>query len=241
MRDEKRCPVCDRELPVTDRGRPRRYCSRACQARAYRQRRQRAARPEPVSPRSPRHRQIVEAVWRIAADRGLHAASTREVAAEAGVSPRVVQYHFASKHQLLVAALELLNEDNERRARARMPRGPLPPKTLLRRILAEFLPLDEQRRASLRVLAAYYARSLTDPVLAAVFLHADQPLERLVAGVIRQAQRDGLAAPRPHPGPEADLLVSGVTGLALDVLHGRRTLGSVQRVLDYHLDRLFPS
>nr|WP_234371984.1 MULTISPECIES: TetR/AcrR family transcriptional regulator [unclassified Streptomyces] len=45
------------------------------------------------------------------------------MAAEAGVSLRTVQYHFASKHQLLVDALHLLHVENERLARSRVPAG----------------------------------------------------------------------------------------------------------------------
>lgn len=35
-----RCRVCGKPLPAAGTGRPRRYCSRACQARAYRSRQQ---------------------------------------------------------------------------------------------------------------------------------------------------------------------------------------------------------
>ncbi|MFH8634025.1 TetR family transcriptional regulator [Streptomyces lydicus] len=62
-----------------------------------------ASPPDPPTPKppperpaagrtpAPRRRQIAEALWRIAAERGLHEASLREVAAEAGVSLRAVQ------------------------------------------------------------------------------------------------------------------------------------------------------
>ncbi|MGW1076278.1 TetR/AcrR family transcriptional regulator [Streptomyces sp. NPDC002537] len=256
MRDEKKaagCRVCGVRLPVASRGRPPAYCSRSCQARAYRQRR-RPPVPEAAVPavqdavrgaardaESPRRREIAGAVWRIAAERGLHEASMREVAAEAGVSPRVVQYHFGNKHELLVGALRMLHEENDRRARTRMEALRLPDgsRELLRAILDELLPLDGQRRAALRVFAAYYARSLTDPVLAAVFLHDEQPLEQLVAAILRQARRDGAVAPGVDPAREADLLVSGVTSLGMDVVHGRRAVADVRRVVDYHLDRIF--
>lgn len=38
-----RCQVCGKPLPAASTGRPRRYCSRACQARAYRSRQQGSA------------------------------------------------------------------------------------------------------------------------------------------------------------------------------------------------------
>ncbi|MFH8348141.1 TetR/AcrR family transcriptional regulator [Streptomyces sp. NPDC018045] len=258
MRDEKttECRVCGAGLPMAVRGRPPAYCSRSCRAKAYR-RRQKARtaapdgsaaagpgqqspspRPLPDSARERRRRQVAEAVWRIAAGRGLESASMREVAAAAGVSLRVVQYYFGSKHRLLVESLRMLHEENDRRARARMAdlydAGDL--RAVLRAVLVEFLPLDAQRALALRVFTAYYVRSLTDPAMAAVFLHGEQAVEKLVATLIREA---GGARPGVDPAREADLLVSGVSGLGLDVLHGRRTMAEVQDTIDYHLDRIF--
>jgi AcrR family transcriptional regulator len=179
-------------------------------------------------------------VWRIAAEQGLDAASMRRIAAEARVSLRVVQYHFDSKHALLVDALRLLHEENERLAQGRIPYDMTEPCALLRAVLDEFLPLDEQRAFALRVFTAYYARSLTDPVLAEVFLAAEQPLERLVADIIAVGEATGSTAPGIDRVHEADLLVSGAVGLGLDVLHGRRSLADVRTVLEYHLGRIFP-
>lgn len=234
--------MCRTALPPAGRGRPALYCSRSCQAKAYRRRKQ---PPVPVTERpaagdpSGKRLRIAEALWRIAAERGLHAASLREVAAEAGVSLRSVQYHFGSKHRLLVDALRLLHAENERIARSRIPFDATEPRGLLRAVLEEFLPVDAQRATALRVFAAYYARSLTDPALAKVFLPAEQPLERLVADLITTAQADGRTVPGLDPWREADLLVAGAVGLGSDVLHDRRTLDEVRRTLDYHLDRVF--
>ncbi len=228
--------MCGTALADRGRGRRRVYCSRSCQARAYR-RRVAPPVPQPASPH-PRRRQIVEAVWRIAAERGLHAATVREVAAEAGVSTRAVQYHFRSKHDLLVAALRLLHQDNEHRAGRRITADPRDPAALLRAIVDELLPLDAQRRSTLRVLAAYYARSLTDPALAAVFLHDQHPLEDLVTAVITHAQHTGAAPSTLNPRAEADILVSAAVSLGGDVLHGTRTLPEVRRTLDYHLGKI---
>jgi AcrR family transcriptional regulator len=190
------------------------------------------AAPEPAG----RRRQIAEAVWRIAAERGLQMATVREIAAEAGVSPRVVQYHFIDKHDLLVTALEMLHRENGHRARERIAalRDASDPRVLLRAVLEELLPLDDQRRTNLRVMTAYYARSLTDPALAAVFLHGESPLEDLVATLITAAG----ARPSIDVGREADLLVGGMTGLGLDLLHRRRSRADVRRTLDYHLNRV---
>ncbi len=239
MRDEK-CLVCGGALLVPERGRRPRYCSRACQARAYRSRRAQPAPPaEQTTVAAQRRTQIAHAVWRIAAEQGLEAVSLRAVAAEAGVSVRVVQYHFGSKHQLLVDALTLLHETNQQNARDRIEADLTDPRALLSAILREFVPLDEQRRLSLRVLAAYYARSLTDPALAAVFLAGDRSLEEFVALILRQAADSGLLRAGIDPGSTADLLVAGVTGLGLDVVHGTRRSRDVLEIIARQLDQLF--
>jgi AcrR family transcriptional regulator len=188
-----------------------------------------------------RRRQIAAAVWRIAADQGLDAVNMRDVAAEAGVSLRLVQYYFETKHNLLVLALRYLNERSEQRAAARIAATPgaTSSRVVLREVLMEFLPIDEEHRDTLRVYLAYYVRSLNDPELAAVFLNDEQPLEELVAGMLDQAHDAGELVSRVNARHEADLIVSGVNGLGIDLLHGRRQLDDVVAVIDYHLARLF--
>ena len=163
-------------------------------------------------------------------------ATIREIAAEADVTPRVVQYHFTDKHDLLVTALRTLHQDNEHRSRQRIAalRDASNPRVLLRATLEELLPLDDQRRTNLRVMTAYYTWSLTDPALAAVFLHGEHPLEDLVAALITAAG----ARLMIDPAQEANLLVGGISGLGLDLLHRRRTRANVRGTLDYHLDRI---
>ncbi|QRX97308.1 TetR/AcrR family transcriptional regulator [Streptomyces sp. A1-5] len=240
--------MCGAPLTPAGRGRPALYCSRSCQARAYRRRKHPPVPPPTGAPRpaagpageaAGKRRRIIEAVWRIAAERGLHAASIREVAAEAGVSVRAVQYHFADKHRLLVDALRLLHDENERIARSRIRFDPADPRGLLRDVLDEFLPVDAQRAAALRVFAAYYARSLTDPALAAVFLPDEHPLEEMVAAILAAARDAGRAAPGLDVRLEADLLVSAAVGLGGDVLHGRRSLAHARRALAYRLGAIF--
>ncbi|MFK4087950.1 TetR/AcrR family transcriptional regulator [Kribbella sp. NPDC020789] len=236
MRDEK-CRVCGAGLSSPERGRRPVYCSRACQAKAYRARRTPAV-PRDDAP-SERRTAIARVVWRIAADRGLDAVSMRAVAAAAGVSVRVVQYHFGTKHQLLVDSLELLHRTNEQLAAERIQGDLQDPKALLAAILDEFLPLDEHRRLSLRALAGYYARSLTDPALAAVFLTGDRALEGFIGLILQQAAGRGLLRAGVHVESTADLLVAGVTGLALDVVHGTRSARDVREIIARQLDQLF--
>ena len=88
---------------------------------------------------------------RTAAKRGLHATGMREVAAEAGVSLRLVQYYFGTKEELLLAAMQQLAAQFSDRAMARIRQsrhgdGPASPRDVIAAILAEALPADDERR-----------------------------------------------------------------------------------------------
>lgn len=180
-----------------------------------------------------RRRAIAGAVWRIAADRGLDSVRMRDVAAEAGVSLRLVQYYFETKHNLLVLALRYLCEDTERRARERIEaQAGQSARGVLRGVLTGLLPLDTESEFALRVRLAYFSRSYREP---GVFPDRDSALEDLVTQLLEQ----GEPLPGIRPLHEADLLVSGIAGLGFDILHGRQRTTAVLATLDYHLDRIF--
>jgi AcrR family transcriptional regulator len=71
-----------------------------------------------------RRQRIADALVRSAATRGLHATGMREVAAEAGVSLRLVQYYFGTKEELLLAAMQQLAGQLAERAMARVLTDP---------------------------------------------------------------------------------------------------------------------
>lgn len=49
---------------------------------------------------------IIGAMWTVTADRGLSALTVRDVAKQAGISHAMVHYHFESKDELILAAVE---------------------------------------------------------------------------------------------------------------------------------------
>lgn len=60
-----------------------------------------------------RRRQITQAALEVVATHGLLGATTPRVAAAAGISPAAIYKHFASREQLLLAALDLLYDQIE--------------------------------------------------------------------------------------------------------------------------------
>lgn len=122
-----RCAECDAALPVADgRGRPRRYCSRRCQARAYRRRRDGSARKVPEVPRSSGD-DLVSLAVRLADDSGLDAISMRILADCAGLPVHLLYRQVRNRADLLAAMAEhVLTERGPRHlARPRDPRAQL--------------------------------------------------------------------------------------------------------------------
>ncbi|MDG4810438.1 TetR/AcrR family transcriptional regulator C-terminal domain-containing protein [Micromonospora sp. WMMD1120] len=109
-----RCVECECELPASSgRGRPRRYCSRGCQARAYRRRRDHgpttAPRPAPElsgpTGADPRERLIGLAV-ELADSGGLDAVSMLLLAHHAAMPAHAVYRHLRNRAELLGAMAE---------------------------------------------------------------------------------------------------------------------------------------
>ena len=155
-----------------------------------------------------RRRQIAEALLRTAATRGLHATGMREVAAEAGVSLRLVQYYFGTKEELLLSAMQHLAAQFGERAMARINRlketeSPASPRDVIAAILTQALPADDERRTFTVLYTAYFALSLTDPALAiAPLVRNSNAVIDVVAAQLRAAQAaDGTPA---HLDPDLE-------------------------------------
>ena len=194
-----------------------------------------------------RRRQISDALLRVAAERGLHATGMREVAAEAGVSLRLVQYYFGTKEELMLAAMQHLAARFGERALARINRikdteNPVNPRDVIAAILTEGLPADDERRTFTILYTAYFALSLTDPALAiGPLIRNSNAVIDVVAAQLRAAQAAGDAPAHLDPELEAVSLLAMSAGLGTSVLGGQSSPGQAQAVIDYRLQGLFPA
>ncbi|MER5215709.1 TetR/AcrR family transcriptional regulator [Streptomyces sp. NPDC002838] len=189
-----------------------------------------------------RRAQIIEGLVRVATRDGVHAVTMRAVAAEAGVSVRLVQYYFETKAQLMLAALRHLEQQSHERWAARLAALPSPPspRALVEALLAEALPTDEASRAFHILWTSCAMLAMTDPELAAEPLaEGPERLEGRLADLLRQAQTDGVLDARADPSIESVRLLALSHGLGTSVLVGRRTPVSAMEVLGYHVERLF--
>lgn len=98
------CVECGRRLDASQRtGRPRRYCSRSCQGRAYRRRRDdgRVSPTVRATPTDPRSETVLDVAVAIADAEGTDAVTLRSVASRAGLALIEVQRDFGSRDRLI--------------------------------------------------------------------------------------------------------------------------------------------
>lgn len=189
-----------------------------------------------------RRTEIARALVRVAGRRGLHAVGMRDVAAEAGVSLRLVQYYFETKEKLLLHGLQQLAEEFGERVTARVrAAGDAPgPRATVEALLLASLPTDEESRAFHLVYTSYAVLAVTDEALAAQpFLQNPDAAEDTLTGLLAQAQDAGLVRPDVDVRTEAVSLLAMTAGLGISVMTGQRGAEAAIAVLRHHLDRIF--
>ncbi|WP_049567773.1 TetR/AcrR family transcriptional regulator [Nonomuraea sp. SBT364] len=183
-----------------------------------------------------RRRHLAEAVQRLIDAKGMDGVSLREVAAAAGVSMGLVQHYFATKDELLLAALRHLNT----RISLRVAAAPQDsPRALLRAGILELLPLDDERRFEARVGLAFLARSVVDAPTAELYRTGLPYVLAFYAGRLAAAQAAGEIPAALDPAHEATVLFAFAQGLVHPALIGHYSPDEVVNAVDRHLARLF--
>lgn len=188
-----------------------------------------------------RRQQIIEGLIRLAAREGLHAVTMRAVAKESGVSLRLVQYYFDDKAQLMLAALEALEQRSQARWATRLDTlpQPTPLRAYLEALFAEALPTDAASRTFHRVWMSYAVLAMTDPAYATQpFVEGPNRLESQLVAALGAAQKNGELAADVDTTLEARRLLALIHGLGTSVLVGQQTTASATAVMQHHLAQL---
>ena len=188
-----------------------------------------------------RRRQITDAVCRISLRGGLGAATFREVAAEAGVSVRLVQHYFGTKAGLLDITQQHVGERSIARLMRWVEATDGSPRAVLDAFLKSFAPVDEESRVAMLMYVALY----TESVVAALEDRATTPereteVDMMYTTVLEQLER-GPLAPGIDPEQEAKLITALMPGLGQYILDNTITVDEAFATIDYHLDRVFES
>jgi AcrR family transcriptional regulator len=188
-----------------------------------------------------RRSQIARAVWSLAARSGLEAATLRSVAAEAGVSMGLVQHHFASKEQMLLYACEHLVELAEEGMLRLLSEtaDPGSPRSVIRAVAVQTLPLTEQERMGAGVWLAFLTRAVRDADLAAFIRGAWDGTHALLTEQMQAAKARGELIVGVDPDAESTALLSAVDGLVSHLLVGHYTPDQALATVDAHIARLF--
>lgn len=171
---------------------------------------------------------------RITLKGGLTAATFREVAADAGVSVRLVQYYFGSKDELLLATQRHVAERSIVRLRAWVAETDGSPRAWLRAFMGSFVPIDDESRAAMLMYVALHTESLVHPALARTEAFE---VPRTMHGTIAEHLRRGRLAPGADVEHEAAILTALVPALGQNVLDGSLQPDRAFELIDYALTR----
>jgi AcrR family transcriptional regulator len=188
-----------------------------------------------------RRHEIAEAVWRIVVRDGVSAVSIRDVAAEAGLAMGSVRHVFATKAELLEYSMALVHEVVDERVTSHFSKKD--PRKFAEAVLAELLPLDDQRRIEMAVNMAVVADSPSHPSLRRVALDAQRAVRDACAAVLSLLQQEKLVRADADVHYETERLHALVDGLALHALTAdRKDLPpkAILAILRAHLATLEP-
>jgi AcrR family transcriptional regulator len=193
--------------------------------------------PKLVDP-DQRRSELAQAVWTVIRRDGLQRASVRNVAREAGLSMGSLRHYFASQSELLCFAMQLVGDRARARVAALEPGAD--PRRQGEQLLAELVPLDDERRAESEAWLAFTGHALVDPAQRAIHQRIHDQLNGACATAITILADAGLTAEGLDVALEASRLHALLDGLALHAVMRPEqvTPSRITAVIARHLDTL---
>jgi AcrR family transcriptional regulator len=182
--------------------------------------RRRPGRPPGADPRRPERREaILDGACRAILERGFPATRIADVAAAAGVSTGTVHYYFATKDDVLVAALKWASN----RLLARVEEAADAPATRrLAQLLALSVPSPGENRDEYVLWIELWLRVLHQPDLLPDCEAISRRWREIFFTIVREGAERGEFAPVREPEEVADRLVALVDGLGFETVLGYR-------------------
>ena len=166
---------------------------------------------------APRRRAaIVRATIRCLARDGYSGLTMRKVAREAKVSQGILHYYFADKRTILVAALETVAADLDRRVAAAQDRGPMDARARLLALVEACLRLAVEERAFWIVFVEFWGEMMHDRRLRTINAALYDRTRRLIGAVVAQGVRAGTFR-RTDPLRAAAVILGLVDGVSLQL------------------------
>lgn len=164
-----------------------------------------------------RRREIIDSTWRIIADRGFHATTTRDISAEMGVALGAINHYFPTKDDLLLASYEHVFIRTSSRYAARV--GERTGMDALRILAEEMMPIGSEQLLEARVVLPFWERCASSERFAAVNQAGLTASLELLGRHLDEAAAAGDLAPAVDRALFAEELLSTIAGMqALAVL-----------------------
>ena len=163
-----------------------------------------------------RREEIATATWRVILANGVSCVSIRTVAAEAGISTGSLRHVFPRKTDLLVHALQLVDQHAWERIKRHLDEPDT--RTRVLAIIKELLPLDAERRAEMEVNIALIAEAPGNEELRNARDEAYEVLRDACRRMITSLHHAGLTEPGLDIEAATTTLHGLIDGLAMHML-----------------------
>ncbi|ADV67731.1 TetR/AcrR family transcriptional regulator [Deinococcus maricopensis] len=185
-----------------------------------------------------RRQELAQAVWALIRTGGIEHVTLRHLADATGWSTGAIRHYLPTREAILAFAAQHVSD----RVNARIEHTDVsgPPRTQLRAILHQFLPLDEERTLEAGIWLAFVAQGQATPQLADTQGVAFDALHAAFHDGLWTLQRRNLLTPGADPTTEALALHALLDGLTLHLLMRKLTPEQATGTLDAHLARLVP-
>lgn len=163
-----------------------------------------------------RREQIVRATIRCLAREGYSGLTMKKVSRQAGVSQGILHYYFADKRAILVAALETVMADLDRRVAAAQARSGRDPQARLRALVRASLEAAVDAREVWVVFVEFWGEMMHDARLRAINADLYARMRRLIGALVGQGSRSGRFR-RVDPASAAAVVLGLLDGVALQL------------------------
>lgn len=199
--------------------------------------------PKMVDPNVQKER-IAEAAWRVIGKEGIENASVRKIAAEAGVSPGILQHYFKTQTQLIVFAMERVVQHVTQRISGFYTGHFADHDKLTMKdahtLLLHLLPVNEAQLLEAEVWLALTMKSLHEPDLQPISRDTYRSMQEAIHALLEEVSKSGELKEGLHVREEAVRLQMLLDALTLHRLvnPGAMTAEEMNKVLKQHLDSL---
>ncbi len=181
---------------------------------------------------------IAEATWKVISEEGIEHVTVRKTADTAGLSVGALRHYFSTQSELLAFSMELVSNRVKDRAEAKYYEGS--PVDIMKEVLGELIPLDNEKRLEMEVWLAFSAKMLVDENLKSLGEGVYEEMREGMMNVLQSMDSLGVLEEDVDLEIEAYRLHSLVDGIAMQhLMHPDKfPAEKVMQVLDHHLKGL---